>query len=71
MAQGQILKMKDAEESIGKGLFQFYYDITVEKVTNTSLSKENSDLTSRGPVAVISSGYLSYLKVHIVNEFYC
>ena len=35
MAQAQSMKMKDVEESIKKGLFQFYYDMTVEKVTNT------------------------------------
>ena len=35
MAQGQSLKMKDAEEKIMEGVLQFYYDIMGEKATNT------------------------------------
>ena len=64
------MKMKDAEEDIREGMLQFCCDIKEEKVTNTQLSKWNSDLTSRGPVAMISNTYFSYQKVQTVNEFY-
>ena len=70
MAQGQSIKMKDPKENMREGMLRFCCDITVEKVTNTQLSKRNSDLTSRIPVAVISSTYFSYQKVQTVNEFY-
>ena len=62
--------MKDTEENIREGMLQFFYDITVEKVTNTQLSKWNSDLDSRRLVAVISSTYFSYQKVQTMNKFY-